>query len=130
MVNMITSEMYRLTGTVVSYDVRQCRYKTLRRIPQVRSARYPSAPSCMLAKFAGILRNNGPRIHTKFPVCALSTHMNGHTDQAGFYEELLTSSGVYKYYVNGEWQESLSGKTVGITNPTTEATEYQVQGGG
>lgn len=35
---------------------------------------------------------------------------------------------VYKYYADGEWRASASGKTVAIVNPTTRQTQYRVQG--
>ena len=47
---------------------------------------------------------------------------------ADFYKDIVTSSGAYKYYVNGEWKESTSGKTVPILNPSTNKAAYQVQG--
>lgn len=46
----------------------------------------------------------------------------------GFYDEIVASNGVYKYYVSGEWKESTSGRTVGVLNPTTQKTDYKVQG--
>ena len=46
----------------------------------------------------------------------------------GFYDEILAKNGVYKYYVNGEWKESSSGKTVGVINPSTLKKDFQVQG--
>lgn len=46
----------------------------------------------------------------------------------GFYSEIIAPSGAYKAFINGEWRESTSGKTVPIANPTTEATAYLVQG--
>ena len=45
-----------------------------------------------------------------------------------FYDEIKTSSGAYKYYVNGQWLESKSGKTQAIINPSTNQPVYQVQG--
>lgn len=48
---------------------------------------------------------------------------------SGFYSEIVASSGIYKYYVNGEWKESSSGRSVGVLNPTTNKTDYKVQGG-
>ena len=48
---------------------------------------------------------------------------------SGFYDEIKASSGTYKYYVNGEWKESTSDKSVGILNPTSNETVYKVQGG-
>jgi hypothetical protein len=45
-----------------------------------------------------------------------------------FYKDIVASSGAYKYYVNGEWKESTSGKTVPILNPSTNQAVYQVQG--
>ena len=48
---------------------------------------------------------------------------------SGFYNEIKASSGIYKYYVNGEWKESTSDKSVGILNPTSNETVYKVQGG-
>jgi glyceraldehyde-3-phosphate dehydrogenase (NADP+) len=44
-----------------------------------------------------------------------------------FYDEIKASSGVYKYFVHGQWKESSSGKTVKIINPSTNKPEYQVQ---
>lgn len=46
----------------------------------------------------------------------------------GFYDEIVASNGVFKYYVNGEWKESSSGKTVGVLNPTTNKNDFKVQG--
>ncbi len=45
-----------------------------------------------------------------------------------FYADIVSSSGLYKYFVDGEWKESASGKTVNVINPTTQKPEYQVQG--
>jgi glyceraldehyde-3-phosphate dehydrogenase (NADP+) len=42
--------------------------------------------------------------------------------------ELTTPAGVYKYYKDGQWMESKSGKTVSILNPSTNAPCFQVQG--
>ena len=47
----------------------------------------------------------------------------------GFYSEIVSSSsGAYKAFIDGEWRESTSGKTVAISNPTTEAVAFTVQG--
>ena len=46
----------------------------------------------------------------------------------GFYDEIKASSGMYKFYSNGEWMESTSGKGVSILNPTSNESVYQVQG--
>mmetsp|Transcript_20634 Transcript_20634/g.62151 ORF Transcript_20634/g.62151 Transcript_20634/m.62151 type:complete len:496 (+) Transcript_20634:132-1619(+) len=46
---------------------------------------------------------------------------------ADFTSEITCSNGAYKYYVNGEWKESTSGKTVGILNPQDNKAVYQVQ---
>jgi hypothetical protein len=35
---------------------------------------------------------------------------------------------VYKYYADGEWKKSTSGKSVSIINPTTRKPQYKVQG--
>lgn len=45
-----------------------------------------------------------------------------------FYSDILAPSGSYKFYVNGEWKESTSGKTVPILNPTTNEVAFTVQG--
>jgi hypothetical protein len=47
---------------------------------------------------------------------------------SGFYSEIISASGAYKAFIDGEWRESTSGKTVSISNPTTEATAFTVQG--
>jgi len=44
-----------------------------------------------------------------------------------FYNEIRGASGVYKYYVDGEWRESKSGKSVAISNPSNQQAAYQVQ---
>ena len=46
----------------------------------------------------------------------------------GLYEQCLGASGAYKWYINGEWKESSSGKTVKILNPSTNDTAFEVQG--
>lgn len=40
---------------------------------------------------------------------------------------IKASSGAYKYFCNGQWLESSSGKTVPVTNPSTLQKDYQVQ---
>ena len=56
-----------------------------------------------------------------------SLSRNG-TMTTDFYSDILASSGSYKFYLNGEWKESTSGKTVAILNPATNQTAYTVQG--
>ena len=45
----------------------------------------------------------------------------------GVFADILDGD-VYKYYDDGEWKKSSSGKTVAIINPTTRKTQYKVQG--
>ena len=45
----------------------------------------------------------------------------------GQYAEILDGD-VFKYYSEGEWKKSSSGKSVAIINPTTRITQYKVQG--
>jgi glyceraldehyde-3-phosphate dehydrogenase (NADP+) len=45
----------------------------------------------------------------------------------GFFKEILDGD-VFKYYADGEWKVSSSGKSVGIVNPSTLKTQYKVQG--
>lgn len=44
------------------------------------------------------------------------------------YSVIKAESGVYKYYCNGQWLESSSGKSVPVINPTTNEKDYAVQG--
>ncbi|TVU05705.1 hypothetical protein EJB05_48882 [Eragrostis curvula] len=44
----------------------------------------------------------------------------------GVFAEILDGE-VFKYYADGEWRSSASGKSVGIVNPTTRQTQYKVQ---
>ncbi|KAK3437952.1 hypothetical protein EUGRSUZ_C02594 [Eucalyptus grandis] len=44
----------------------------------------------------------------------------------GVFGEILDGE-VYKYYSDGEWRKSASGKSVNIVNPTTRKTQYKVQ---
>jgi hypothetical protein len=46
----------------------------------------------------------------------------------GVFAEILEGE-VYRYYADGEWRVSASGKSVAIVNPTTRLTQYRVQGG-
>lgn len=39
----------------------------------------------------------------------------------------IIASGTYKFYLNGEWRESASGKGVNIKNPQTNDTAFTVQ---
>jgi hypothetical protein len=45
-----------------------------------------------------------------------------------FYSVIRAESGVYKYYCNGQWLESTSGKSVPVINPSTQEKDYAVQG--
>lgn len=45
----------------------------------------------------------------------------------GVFAEILDGE-VYRYYADGEWRKSASGKSVNIVNPTTRKTQYKVQG--
>ena len=45
-----------------------------------------------------------------------------------FYSPCIAPSGAFKYFLDGQWLESSSGKTVKIMNPTTNAPAYEVQG--
>ncbi|WVZ92749.1 hypothetical protein U9M48_038792 [Paspalum notatum var. saurae] len=44
----------------------------------------------------------------------------------GVFAEILDGE-VYRYYADGEWRASASGKSVAIVNPTTRQTQYRVQ---
>lgn len=47
----------------------------------------------------------------------------------GFYDECLdASSGVYRFFQDGAWKTSSSGKTVKIINPSTNQPVFSVQG--
>ena len=46
----------------------------------------------------------------------------------GFYDEIIASNGVYKFYSDGEWKETTSSRTVKILNPSTNQSVFQVQG--
>ena len=47
---------------------------------------------------------------------------------AGFYNDIVASSGAFKFFLDGRWQESASGKTVPVINPCTREPQYYVQG--
>eukprot|EP00200_Dunaliella_tertiolecta_P001793 CAMPEP_0202348316 /NCGR_PEP_ID=MMETSP1126-20121109/6298_1 /ASSEMBLY_ACC=CAM_ASM_000457 /TAXON_ID=3047 /ORGANISM="Dunaliella tertiolecta, Strain CCMP1320" /LENGTH=498 /DNA_ID=CAMNT_0048939985 /DNA_START=73 /DNA_END=1569 /DNA_ORIENTATION=- len=50
--------------------------------------------------------------------------MNGSSD---FYDGIRSASGAYKYYFNGQWVESSSGRTVNNQDPCTNQTAYTMQ---
>lgn len=45
----------------------------------------------------------------------------------GVFAEIIDGD-VFKYYCEGEWKKSSSGKSVAIINPSTRKTQYKVQG--
>ncbi|KAG9146225.1 hypothetical protein Leryth_007927 [Lithospermum erythrorhizon] len=45
---------------------------------------------------------------------------------SGVFEDIFDGE-VFKYYADGEWKKSSSGKSVAIINPTTRKTQYKVQ---
>ncbi|XXG64587.1 hypothetical protein AAC387_Pa05g2493 [Persea americana] len=45
---------------------------------------------------------------------------------SGLFAEILDGD-VFKYYSEGEWEKSSSGKSVAIINPTTTKTQYKDQ---
>ena len=49
------------------------------------------------------------------------------TKASEFYADCQGASG-FKFFVDNEWRESSSGRTVAIINPSTNAPAYQVQG--
>lgn len=44
-----------------------------------------------------------------------------------FYDEIKATSGAYKFYVNGVWKESASGKTQTVLNPSDNQVVYHTQ---
>nr|GMD27562.1 NADP-dependent glyceraldehyde-3-phosphate dehydrogenase [Ipomoea batatas] len=46
--------------------------------------------------------------------------------QNAVFAEIIDGE-VFKYYSEGEWRKSVSGKSVAIINPTTRKTQYKVQ---
>lgn len=44
-----------------------------------------------------------------------------------FFSDIRSSDGTFKYFCDGEWLESSSGKTVGVVNPCTRRKEFEVQ---
>ena len=54
---------------------------------------------------------------------------NGAAPVGDFYADVKTSEAdVYKYYVDGEFKVSSSGKLVNILNPATNQVQFKVQG--
>ncbi|KAK3437184.1 hypothetical protein EUGRSUZ_C01646 [Eucalyptus grandis] len=46
---------------------------------------------------------------------------------SGAFAEIKDGDGVFRYYSDGEWKASASGKSVPIINPTTRSTHFKVQ---
>ncbi|XP_056174893.1 NADP-dependent glyceraldehyde-3-phosphate dehydrogenase-like isoform X2 [Syzygium oleosum] len=46
---------------------------------------------------------------------------------SGVFAEIKDGDGVFRYYCDGEWKASASGKSVPIINPTTRSTHFKVQ---
>ncbi|GAY44325.1 hypothetical protein CUMW_081300 [Citrus unshiu] len=44
------------------------------------------------------------------------------------FEEIVDENGVYKFFYDGVWRKSSSGKSVTIINPTTRKPHFRVQG--
>lgn len=68
-------------------------------------------------------------IEVEKPVIKKKQASAGVGDMAGngVFAEILEGE-VFKYYADGEWKVSASGKAVAIVNPTTRKTQYKVQG--
>lgn len=45
----------------------------------------------------------------------------------GFYDAIFTEDGTLKYYLDGEWRVSTSGKTVDVANPSKGGIAYRAQ---
>lgn len=59
-----------------------------------------------------------------------SARIKNHQEMAGtsvFAELVDEDTTVFKFYSDGEWKKSTSGKLVSIINPTTRKTQYKVQ---
>lgn len=57
-------------------------------------------------------------------IIARASNMAG----SGVFKEIIDEDGVYRFYFNGEWGKSSSGKSVAIINPTTRQTQFRIQG--
>jgi delta 1-pyrroline-5-carboxylate dehydrogenase len=60
-------------------------------------------------------------------LCLYLLHLTHPQLNSWISEHIKASSGAYKYFCNGQWLESSSGKTVPVTNPSTLQKDYQVQ---
>ena len=59
----------------------------------------------------------------------MTVSANGAAPVGDFYADVKTAeSDVYKYYVDGEFKVSSSGKLVNILNPATNQVQFKVQG--
>ena len=47
---------------------------------------------------------------------------------ADFYADCVAPDGKYRWFLDGQWKESASGKGVSIINPTTNEPCFRVQG--
>lgn len=65
------------------------------------------------------------RVRTGFACVFLRVHFL-HMAGSGVFQEIVEKE-VYKYYADGEWRVSASGKSVTITNPATRQPQYKVQ---
>ena len=67
-------------------------------------------------------------------LCATCTNLNDKFSKSieaacmAFYDDIKAPGDAFKFYVNGEWKESSSGKTQAILNPSDNLPAYQVQG--
>lgn len=60
------------------------------------------------------------------PIPKLNSVAQNMAGTATFAE--IIDGDVFKYYADGEWKKSSSGKSVPIINPTTRKTHFKVQG--
>lgn len=92
----------------------------------VTCLRGTAAPSHWLSRVASQLQH--PVAQT-----ALSHHqcssMASTCSADDVYGSIRDASGNFKFYANGRWLESTSGKSVPVINPSTQEQEYAVQGG-
>jgi hypothetical protein len=91
-----------------------------------------------LAAVASVTRSAGVRlVATSLPLQQQGPHQPASSFSSAataamssreFYGQLTAPSGVLKYYCNGQWLESSSGKSVPVINPSTQEKDYAVQG--
>ena len=92
--------------------------------PQLQTSLSTTYPTPLYSHYSLLKTNIQSNLLYSLPIVSPSLISMAGT---GVFAEIFHEE-VYKYYADGEWRKSTSGKSVSIINPTTRKVQFKVQG--